>query len=104
MSVIARWCHRHRLVPLPARLAAISKAPGVASVAGPYSGPRGAAQINADQTIAYATVTFGQQAHDLPKAETQHVIDLAQAARGDHLRVELGGQAISEAEQNIGGS
>ncbi|MFL6109804.1 MAG: MMPL family transporter [Catenulispora sp.] len=176
MSVIARWCHRHRLVTLLAWLAlivglgaltgaagtkyndtmsipasessqamdllksaipaasgdsdsvvwhtsggakvtdpavqttmtrtldAISRAPGVASVTGPYDNPRGAAQINADQTIAYATVNFGQQARDVPKAEVQHVIDLAQAARGEHLQVELGGQAVSEAERSIGGS
>ncbi|GAA1973934.1 MMPL family transporter [Catenulispora subtropica] len=182
MSVIARWCHRHRLVTVLAWLAlvvglgaltgsagtkyddtmsipasessqaldllksampaasgdadtvvwhttggvkvtdpavrktmtdtldAIAASPGVAGVTGPYGGPQGGAagpakvQINGDQTIAYATVTFSQRAHDIPKDQVTHIIDLAKAARGDHLRVELGGQAISQAERTMGGS
>ncbi|NUP48438.1 MAG: MMPL family transporter [Catenulispora sp.] len=85
-------------------LDAIATSPGVASVAGPYSGPHAAAQVNGDQTIAYATVTFSQQAHDIPKEQVQHVVDVAKAARGDHLQVEAGGQAVSEAERTMGGS
>ncbi|GAA2021813.1 MMPL family transporter [Catenulispora yoronensis] len=85
-------------------LDAIAKSPGVSAVTGPYGGERGASQINGDQTIAYATVTFSQQAHDLPKEQVQHVIDLAKAARGEHLQVELGGQAVSQAERSMGGS
>jgi putative drug exporter of the RND superfamily len=88
----------------------ISAAPGVAAVTSPYNGPSGAGQIakqtqiSKDQTTAYATVNFTQEAHDLPKAEIQHVIDVARSARGPNLQVELGGQAISEAQRNVGGA
>ena len=88
----------------------IATSPGVAAVTSPYSGPGGAGQtgrptqISKDQTTAYATVNFAQEAHDLLKAEVQHVIDLAQGARGPNLQVELGGQAISQAERNVGGA
>jgi RND superfamily putative drug exporter len=82
----------------------IATAPGVAGVTSPYSGPRGALQISKDQTIAYATVNFTQEAHDIPNAEVQHVMDLAQGARGDHLQVELGGQAITKVDRKVGGA
>ncbi|WP_194910395.1 MMPL family transporter [Catenulispora rubra] len=82
----------------------IAASPGVAAVTSPYSGPRGATQISKDGTTAYATINFTQQAHDIPKAQTQHVIDVAQRARSGNLQVELGGQAITEAEQKIGGA
>jgi RND superfamily putative drug exporter len=84
----------------------IAAAPGVAGVTSPYSGSSGGrqTQISKDQSTAFATVNFAQQAHDLPKAEVQHVIDLAQGARGENLRVELGGQAVSQAERQVGGA
>jgi RND superfamily putative drug exporter len=82
----------------------ISTAPGVAGVTSPYSGPRGALQISKDQTIAYATVNFAQDAHNIPDAEVRHVMDIAQGARGDHLQVELGGQAISKVDRKVGGA
>ena len=82
----------------------IATSPGIASVTSPYDGARGATQISKDQTTEYATVTFTQEAHDIPKAEAQHVIDVAQAARSGNLQVELGGQAISQAEREISGA
>ena len=82
----------------------VTASPGVAGVTGPYAGPRGALQISKDQTIAYATVNFAQQAHNIPDAQVKHVIDVAQAAKGDHLQVELGGQAVSQAERKVGGA
>ena len=82
----------------------IATSPGVAGVTGPYTGARGALQISKDGTTAYATINFTQEAHDLPNAEVQHVIDVAQGARDGHLQVELGGQAISQAERKIGGA
>ncbi|MEY9931176.1 RND superfamily putative drug exporter [Catenulispora sp. GP43] len=82
----------------------IATSPGVAGVTSPYSGPRGATQISKDQTTAYATVNFAQEAHDIPNAQITHVIDVAQGARAGNLQVELGGQAISQADRKVGGA
>jgi RND superfamily putative drug exporter len=82
----------------------IATSPGVAGVTSPYSGPRGAVQISKDQTTAYATINFAQEAHDIPNAEITHVIDVAQGARSGDLQVELGGQAISQADRKVGGA
>jgi len=74
----------------------------VASVTGPYD-PAGAAQISADGTIAYATVQFDALAQDIPVADVEQVIDIAQAADGAGVQVELGGQVIQNAQQDFGG-
>jgi putative drug exporter of the RND superfamily len=86
---------RARISPM---LADVGRAPSVASVTSPYS-PRGAAQISGDGTIAYATVVFAKQAQDLPVGDIQRVIGLAERARAPWLQVELGGQAIEQANQ-----
>jgi RND superfamily putative drug exporter len=49
--------------------------------------------------IAFATVNFDQRANVLPKAAVNRVIATAQAARSSRLQVELGGQAIEQAQQ-----
>jgi putative drug exporter of the RND superfamily len=72
--------------------------PGVHS---PYTGP---GAISRDGTIAYATVTLGGQAQDVPGSEVRTIIDTAQDAAGDGLRVELGGDAVRGAEQGPGGT
>jgi RND superfamily putative drug exporter len=79
----------------------ISHAPGVASVGSPYD-PRGASQISKDGTIAYAKVTFSQEARNIPKADVTHVMDIAKGARSSTVDVQLGGQAISEADRKMG--
>ena len=76
---------------------------GVGEVTGPYSGARGAAQISSDGTIAYAQITFAEQANAVPKELVQKVVDTAQAARRDGLHVELGGQAVQRVEEPPGG-
>uniref|UniRef100_A0AAU2V3A3 MMPL family transporter n=1 Tax=Streptomyces sp. NBC_00003 TaxID=2903608 RepID=A0AAU2V3A3_9ACTN len=82
---------------MTATLARVAKLPGVASVAGPY-GADGAAQISADGRTAYATVTFDEQADDIPKAQAKAVVDTAKAARSASLDVELGGSAVGLTE------
>lgn len=79
-------------------LAEIGRMEGVGAVAGPYDG-RGAAQISEDGRIAYAQVTFAEQADAVPKALVQDVVDTARAAAGDGLQVELGGQAIARVQE-----
>ncbi|MEV2252695.1 MMPL family transporter [Streptomyces sp. NPDC050147] len=75
----------------------IVKMPAVASVSSPYA-ERGAAQISGDATIAYATVTFHEQADAIAEADAQALVDIAKAADTDSLDVELGGSAVALTE------
>ncbi|MFF7530943.1 MMPL family transporter [Streptomyces bobili] len=82
-------------------LASIADLPGVASVGGPYD-DQGAAQISADGRTAYATVTFEDSAENIDRGEAKAVVDTAEAARTDGLRVELGGSAVALTESSGG--
>ncbi|MFF9406657.1 MMPL family transporter [Streptomyces anandii] len=87
---------RSRIQPALKRISAMK---GVGEVAGPYSGPRGAARISRDGRIAYAQITFTDRADAVPKDLVQHVVDTAQGAGRTGLEVELGGQAIQRVQQ-----
>jgi putative drug exporter of the RND superfamily len=78
-------------------LAAVARLPHVTGVISPF-GPAGAQQVSRDGKIAFATVLFDERANALPKAATKRVISTAQAARAPGLQVELGGQAIEQAQ------
>ncbi|HWF50187.1 MAG TPA: MMPL family transporter [Solirubrobacteraceae bacterium] len=82
------------VVPLLARVARL---PHVSAVVSPYA--PGAHAISADGSIAFATVSFNAPAAELPKAAVNRVISTAEAARSRNLQVELGGQAIEQAQQ-----
>ncbi|MEU9665433.1 efflux RND transporter permease subunit [Streptomyces bobili] len=82
-------------------LASIADLPGVASVAGPYD-DQGAARISADGRTAYAAVTFEDSAENIDRGEAKAVVDTAEAARTDGLRVELGGSAVALTESSGG--
>ena len=79
-------------------LTRISGFPEVAGVISPYR-PGGSAQISQDGRTAYAVVDFTRQSGDLARADVDRVIDAAEAAREPGLDVQLGGQAIGNAEQ-----
>ncbi len=87
---------RSRIEPA---LAEIGRMDGVGEVAGPYAGERGAAQISRDGRIAYAQITFTEQANAIPMELIEDVVDTAQAAERDGLQVELGGQAIARTQE-----
>jgi RND superfamily putative drug exporter len=78
-------------------LARVSGLPHVTSVVSPYA--VGQHAISGDGTIAFATVNFDQRANALPKASVNNVISTAEAARSSTLDVQLGGQAIEQAQQ-----
>jgi RND superfamily putative drug exporter len=86
---------RDRVQPV---LDKIERLPHVTGVTSPFD-KAGAAQVAKDGRIAFATVTFDQRANDLDKADIQRVIDSATKARSSTLQVELGGQAIEQAQQ-----
>ncbi len=78
-------------------LARVSHLPHVASVVSPYAA--GQHTISRDGSIGFATVSFDQRANALPKEAIDRVITTAESARSARLQVELGGQAIEQAQQ-----
>ncbi|WP_320778185.1 MMPL family transporter [Streptomyces sp. CRN 30] len=86
---------RSRIEPA---LQEIGRMDGVGAVASPYEG-QGAAQVSRDGRIAYAEITFAERANAVDKEVTRDIIDTAKDAERDGLRVELGGQAIANAQE-----
>src|SRR5947209_9733157 len=80
-----------------ATVARVAGLPHVTSVISPYAAGQNA--ISRDGTIGFATVNFDQRADALPKAAVDRVISAAQSSRSPRLDVELGGQAIEQAQQ-----
>src|SRR5437660_6346875 len=78
-------------------LVRVARLPHVAGVVSPYDA--GANAVSKAGTIGFATVEFDQRANQLPKAAIDRVITTAEAVRSPALQVELGGQAIKQAEQ-----
>jgi RND superfamily putative drug exporter len=78
-------------------LVRVARLPHVAGVVSPYDA--GAKAVSKAGTIGFATVEFDQRANQLPKAAIDRVINTAEAVRSPALQVELGGQAIKQAEQ-----
>ncbi len=79
-------------------LSEVAKAPHVSGVVSPFS-PQGSNEVSKGGRIAFATVEFNQRSNELPKSSIERVISLAEAARSSRLQVELGGQAIEQAQQ-----
>jgi RND superfamily putative drug exporter len=78
--------------------------PHVTEVASPYKNG-GASGISKDGKIAYATIQYDVQTNELEKASTERIIKTAQGVDdGSALEVQLGGQAITEAEEESGDS
>ena len=84
-----------------ALVADVAGLPHVATVQSPYDNPSAIAE---DGTIGYATVALDARALDIPVEDVRRIIDTAQAAEGDGLRVELGGEAVRGAEEAGGGA
>src|SRR5437868_1962914 len=78
-------------------LVRIARLPHVAGVVSPYAA--GADAVSKSGTIGFATVEFDQRANELPKAAIDRVINTAKTMRSPTLQVELGGQAIKQAQQ-----
>jgi putative drug exporter of the RND superfamily len=74
----------------------------VVALDSPYTSP---GLISHDGHTAFATVTFDEQAGDLPKKTAEPLIDAAKRARGSGLEVELSGPVVARAiEQPPSGS
>ncbi|MFE0204242.1 MMPL family transporter [Streptomyces sp. NPDC058985] len=84
---------------MAATLEDLSGLPGVSGITSPYS-EQGARQISKDGHIAYASVNFTEQAMDLDKADLEKFVATAEKARTDGLKVELGGDPITQAAES----
>ncbi|MDX3385297.1 MMPL family transporter [Streptomyces niveiscabiei] len=82
-------------------LAEVGGKPHVVGVVSPFDD---AGAVSKDGTIAYATVALDKQAEDIPVDDTRAIIDTAQQADGDGLRVELAGDAVRTAQEQEGGA
>ena len=69
----------------------IEKLPHVGLVTSPYD-PAGAAQVNADETVAFISVTLDRQPNLLTESEGKQFVDTATSAAGPHLQVAVSGQ------------
>ncbi|MFC9094120.1 MMPL family transporter [Streptomyces sp. NPDC048231] len=79
----------------------IADLPGVAAVTSPYKDGH-SDQISRDGRMAYATITFERSAEDIGKGEAKAVVDAAESAETDGLKVELGGSAVGATEAKGG--
>lgn len=84
---------RNRIEPA---LEEIGRMDGVGEVTEP--------QVSENGRIAYAQVTFNEQANAIPKEVIEDIVDTAQAAERDGLQVELGGQAIARTQEPPAGT
>jgi RND superfamily putative drug exporter len=75
--------------------ATAAKLPHVSEVASPYA-DGGAAAISKNGEIAYATVQYDTTANKLEKDDVKSLVSTSQAASGNGLQVEVGGQPIEE--------
>ncbi|OWA10553.1 hypothetical protein B9W62_11560 [Streptomyces sp. CS113] len=75
----------------------VADLPGVAAVSNPYDDPD-SPLISENADTAYATVTFGAASQDIDAGQARAVVDTAEAAETDDLRIELGGGAIALTE------
>jgi RND superfamily putative drug exporter len=82
---------------IDATVARVAGLPHVTNVVSPYAS--GQRAISRDGTIGFATVDFDERANALPSAAVDRVISVAESARSATLDVQLGGQAIEQAQQ-----
>jgi RND superfamily putative drug exporter len=86
---------RQRIAPV---LDKVRHQKDVGQVVSPYD-PAGSAQISKDGRTAYARVTYTVLGTELDKAQVHDLVDTAQSARADGLKVELGGDAVATIEE-----
>ncbi|MFE9739377.1 MMPL family transporter [Streptomyces sp. NPDC006477] len=81
-----------------AMLDKVAELPGIAAVTSPYGDDR--SRVSEDGHTAYATVTFHEQADDIPQAQVRALVDTAESAEDEAtgLSVELGGSAVALTE------
>jgi putative drug exporter of the RND superfamily len=85
-------------------LGQLSGVPHVSKVVSPYD-PGRTGQINASDTVGFATVTFNQQAISISNKASEHFVSVAQSADTSNLQVAVAGQVGEDADkQSFGGT
>ena len=84
-----------------AMLDEVERVPHVVSVLSPYQGQ---GTVSRDGTIGYATVSLDKQSEEIPTADAEKLIETAQAAETEGLRVELAGDPIRAAQSGDSGA
>jgi len=88
---------------IQATLARIAKVPHVTAIISPV-GAAGAGRVSSGKTVAFATVTFDQQAQTLSTAVARRLVAEAQSGDQRGLQVAVAGQVAEEANPpSIGG-
>jgi RND superfamily putative drug exporter len=78
----------------------LSKLPDVTGIVSPY----GAAQMNADHSVAFATLSYSKPADTLPAAVGKTLLDTARSSRSAQLNVAVDGQVAGKAASpSLGG-
>ncbi len=80
-------------------LAAVARLPHVTEVSSPY-GSHGAAQISPSGQVAFANVTFDEQANKVSAAAAKTFVNTAQTGAGHGVEVEVEGQVAQAANKN----
>lgn len=80
-------------------LTAVRKLPHVRNVQSPYD-PGGEQAISQDGQVAFASVTFDEEADSLPADAVKKVIDVARGYGTAQVPIDLGGYAIGQASMN----
>jgi RND superfamily putative drug exporter len=93
-----------RASPVQARMNtvfdSVAQVPGVTGVESPYAAA-GSRQISKDGRVAYATVDFAKRDNQISTTTSDAVQKLAVTARGNGVKVELGGQ-IFQSRSGLG--
>jgi RND superfamily putative drug exporter len=84
-----------------AMLANVKALPHVVTVTPPFQGQGG---ISRDGTVGYSTVALDGASEDIPVDAINKIIQTAQAADGNGLEVELGGDTIRAVQKSGGGA
>jgi RND superfamily putative drug exporter len=79
-------------------LARAERLPGVVGVQSPFA-PGGERRISRDGRIAFAEIQYGRRANAIPTDEVTELLRLADAAAGDGVTVEAGGQVVQAKER-----
>ena len=79
-------------------LAQVRRLPHVVAVTSPY-GSGSQTSIAADRHTAFATVRFDEPAEQVKPETAQKVVDVARAARGSGVDIQLGGRGIQQANR-----
>jgi putative drug exporter of the RND superfamily len=90
---------------IEATLKKVADSPHVSRVDSPFAEGAEARQVSKNRKVAFANIHMDgeQPIADVPKAAYDSLISIADDARGDGLKVELGGSGIQQATQQPGG-